>query len=127
MGSSQSTSTPTPTPTPLSIAGAPGGASVGTPYTFTPTVTGGSGTKTYSYSGPMLSAAGLSFSTTTGTISGTPTTGSTLSGHRDHRDRWHELGNGVGAVHRYLGDDHPWQPHLVWRSSAGRIQRHDRR
>ncbi|MGJ3630228.1 hypothetical protein AB5I41_31530 [Sphingomonas sp. MMS24-JH45] len=48
------------------------------PDTFTPTVTGGSGTKTYSYSGPMLSAAGLSFSTTTGTISGTPTT-STLS------------------------------------------------
>ena len=45
---------------------------VGTAYTFTPTTANGSGTKAFSLSGgPLLS--GLSFSSTTGAISGTPT------------------------------------------------------
>lgn len=45
---------------------------VGTAYSFTPTTANGSGTKAFSLSGgPLL--AGLSFSSTTGAISGTPT------------------------------------------------------
>jgi hypothetical protein len=45
---------------------------VGTPFSLTPTTGGLLGTATYSLS-PTMSCAGLSFSTTTGTISGTPT------------------------------------------------------
>lgn len=58
---------------PISISGTPPTmGQVGSVYSFTPTTANGSGTKTFSLSGgPLL--AGLSFSSTTGAISGTPT------------------------------------------------------
>lgn len=64
--------------TPLAITGTPGTATVGQPYTFTPAVTGGSGTKSFSLAGTL--PAGLSFSSTTGAVTGTPTTAGTTSG-----------------------------------------------
>ena len=66
-----------PTP-PLAISGTPGPATVGVPYSFTPAVSGGSGTKSFSLSGSL--PAGLSFSSSTGAITGTPTTAGTSSG-----------------------------------------------
>lgn len=63
---------------PLAISGTPGAATVGTPYTFTPAVTGGSGTKSFTLAGTL--PAGLSFSSSTGAITGTPTTVGTTSG-----------------------------------------------
>jgi hypothetical protein len=62
----------------VSIAGTPSAASVGVAYNFTPTVSGGSGTKSFSRSGAL--PPGLSFSSPTGAITGTPTTGGTFSG-----------------------------------------------
>lgn len=62
----------------LAISGTPRTAQIGLAYGFTPTVVGGSGTRTFSLSGTL--PAGLSFSTTTGTISGTPTTAGTTTG-----------------------------------------------
>lgn len=58
---------------PISISGTPPTTGqVGTAYSFTPATANGSGTKAFSLSGgPLL--AGLSFSSTTGAISGTPT------------------------------------------------------
>jgi hypothetical protein len=55
----------------LSISGTPAAATIGSAYSFTPTAAGGSGTRTFSYSGTTLATYGLSFSTTTGAITGT--------------------------------------------------------
>jgi len=52
---------------------------VGTAYSFTPTVAKGSGTKTFTLSSGTL-LGGLSFNTTTGAITGTPTVAGTMSG-----------------------------------------------
>lgn len=62
----------------LAIAGTPGSAMVGTPFNFTPVVSGASGSRTFSLIGSL--PAGLSFSTSTGAITGTPTTAGTTSG-----------------------------------------------
>lgn len=61
----------------LTITGTPARATQNVAYSFTPTTTGGSGTKTFALSGTL--PAGLSFSTLTGAITGTPTTITTLS------------------------------------------------
>lgn len=66
------------TPITLTISGTPIAATVGSAYSFTPTVTGGSGTRTFSLSGTL--PGGLSFATSTGAITGTPTTAGTASG-----------------------------------------------
>lgn len=55
----------------LAISGAPSTAVQGSPFSFTPTLTGGFGTKTFVLTGTLPN--GLSFSTTTGAIAGTPT------------------------------------------------------
>lgn len=65
-------------PGPLAISGAPGAAIVGTAYSFSPGVVGGSGAKTYALTGTL--PAGLTFSASTGAITGTPTTAGTTSG-----------------------------------------------
>ncbi len=64
--------------TPVSISGTPGAATVGTAYSFTPTTAGGSGTKTFALTGTL--PPGLAFATTTGAITGTPTTAGTTAG-----------------------------------------------
>lgn len=63
---------------PLALTGTPPAATVGTLYSFTPTSTGGHAPKTYALTGTLL--AGLSFNTSTGAITGTPTTTGTASG-----------------------------------------------
>ncbi|WP_158876895.1 putative Ig domain-containing protein [Antarcticirhabdus aurantiaca] len=63
---------------PLAISGAPASATVGGAYSFTPSVTGGQGARSFSLSGSL--PAGLSFSSSTGAITGTPTTAGTTSG-----------------------------------------------
>ncbi|MHB8286947.1 MAG: putative Ig domain-containing protein [Caulobacteraceae bacterium] len=63
----------------LAIAGAPAAATVGTPYNFSPDATGGvTPYASYALSGAL--PAGLTFSTLTGEISGTPTAVGTTSG-----------------------------------------------
>lgn len=62
----------------LTISGTPPGGRVGTAYTYTPTSTGGRATKTYALTGTLPS--GLSFSTSTGGISGTSLASGTASG-----------------------------------------------
>lgn len=61
----------------LAISGAPEAATVNAFYAFVPSVSGGSGTKAFSLSGTL--PAGLSFSSTTGAITGTPTAVGTAS------------------------------------------------
>jgi hypothetical protein len=64
----------------LTISGTPSAsATVGTPYTFTPSSTGGTAPKTYALIAGTL-PAGLSLNTSTGAITGTPTTAATASG-----------------------------------------------
>lgn len=63
---------------PLSISGTPGAAAVGSGYTFTPSVSGGHATYSFALTGSL--PAGLNFSTSTGAISGTPTSSGTASG-----------------------------------------------
>lgn len=64
----------------LTISGTPTGAIVGQPYSWTPTVGGGNGsTKVFALAAGSL-PSGLSFSTSTGTISGTPATPGTATG-----------------------------------------------
>lgn len=64
---------------PLSISGTPTTtAQIGTAYSFSPTASGGSGTKTFSLQSGTL-PAGLSLNTSTGAITGTPTTAGTAT------------------------------------------------
>lgn len=64
----------------MTISGTPAsGGTVGSPYTFTPTVTGGFGTKTFSIQTGAV-PAGLTLNTSTGQLSGTPTTVGVSSG-----------------------------------------------
>jgi hypothetical protein len=62
---------------PLAISGIPAAGVVGTAYSFTPVVTGGSGTKAFSLIGTV--PAGLTFSNTTGALTGTPTAAGTTT------------------------------------------------
>ncbi len=62
----------------LSITGTPGAAVVGQSYNFTPTVSNGSGTNTFALSGTL--PGGLTFNTTNGSITGTPTAAGSFSG-----------------------------------------------
>lgn len=62
----------------LTISGSPGAATVGVSYSFTPTSTGGRGTKAYALAGTLPSP--LAFNTSTGAITGTPTSASTTTG-----------------------------------------------
>lgn len=59
-------------PANLGISGTPGVATQGAAYNYTPTTTGGTAPVTYALSGTAL-PAGLSFSTSTGAITGTAT------------------------------------------------------
>lgn len=68
----------TPTPPALSLSGSLAAATVGTAYSSGLVATGGSGTKTWSLSGSL--PAGLSFSSSTGLITGTPTVAGTTTG-----------------------------------------------
>jgi hypothetical protein len=69
-----------PTPTLLTISGTPStSATVGTPYSFTPTAAGGTAPRTFALIAGSL-PAGLSFNTSTGAVTGTPTTASTAAG-----------------------------------------------
>ncbi|MGY3581513.1 hypothetical protein ACVIGB_000416 [Bradyrhizobium sp. USDA 4341] len=69
---------------PLTISGTPTtGAVVGSTYNWTPAISGGTAPYTVSYttsSGPTLTSMGLSFSATTGTISGNPMSGGVWNG-----------------------------------------------
>ena len=77
--SNEASATASSTPAALSITGTPpSSATVGTAYSFTPTTSGGTAPYTYALTGTL--PAGLSFSTSTGAISGTPTTVGTASG-----------------------------------------------
>lgn len=64
--------------TEVTISGTPGAATQNTAYSFTPTAANGWGTKTFALTGTLPN--GLSFSTTTGAITGTPTVAGTTSG-----------------------------------------------
>jgi hypothetical protein len=68
----------TAAPVALALSGTPPVGAIGSTYSFIPTVSGGSGTKAFSLSGVLPD--GLSFSTSTGAITGTPTTAGTTSG-----------------------------------------------
>lgn len=72
------TDTITATANALALSGTPNQATVGTAYSFTPTVSYQSGAVTYGFTGTLPN--GCSFSTATGTISGTPTTAATTTG-----------------------------------------------
>lgn len=63
---------------PLALSGTAPDGYVATSYTFTPTSTGGHTPKTYALTGSLPS--GLSFSTSTGAITGTPVSSGTASG-----------------------------------------------
>lgn len=63
---------------PLTITGAMPQGAVGISYLFVPTVSGGSGTRSFTLAGSL--PGGLSFTSSTGAISGTPTTQGTTSG-----------------------------------------------
>lgn len=78
IGSTPATSSGVTIAAPLTISGTPGSATVGAAYTFTPTSAGGHTPKTYALTGTL--PAGLSFNTSTGAITGTPTTSGTASG-----------------------------------------------
>ena len=62
----------------LSITGTPPDGIVGEAYSFTPTITGGRAPRTVALTGVLLS--GLSFNTSTGAITGTPSGSGTMSG-----------------------------------------------
>ncbi len=68
-----------PQPDPITITGIPPTTgTVGQPYSFTPTTANGAGAKVFSKNVTLL--AGLTFSTTTGAITGTPTAPGTMTG-----------------------------------------------
>lgn len=77
VGPTTETSDPVTIAAPLAISGTPGAALVGTPYTFTPGRTGGHAPYAFALTGTLPS--GLSFSTSTGAITGTPSTSGTAS------------------------------------------------
>lgn len=90
-GASATTATATITvPSPLSMSGAPAAAVVGSPYSWIPTVSGG--TSPYSFTlvtdgnAQSLASMGLSFSSSTGAISGTPSAGGVWSGSMSVKD-----------------------------------------
>lgn len=62
----------------LTISGTPGGATTDSAYSFTPTTAGGHAPYSYSLTGTL--PTGLSFNTSTGAITGTPTSAGTTSG-----------------------------------------------
>lgn len=64
--------------TPVTISGTPGSATQNVAYSFTPTTANGSGAKAFALTGTL--PAGLAFSTSTGAITGTPTTAGATSG-----------------------------------------------
>jgi hypothetical protein len=64
--------------TEVTISGTPGSATQGSAYSFTPTAANGWGTKSFALTGTL--PGGLSFSTSTGAITGTPTTAGTTTG-----------------------------------------------
>ena len=63
----------------FAASGIPPGGSVGQAYLFTPTATGGTPPLSWSFSGTL--PAGLAFNTSTGAITGTPTTAGTFTGY----------------------------------------------
>ena len=65
-------------PAALGISGTPGAANQGSAYSFTPAASGGTSPYTFALTGSL--PAGLSFSTSTGAITGTPTATGTTSG-----------------------------------------------
>lgn len=71
-GSTVATSVASTVAAKLTITGTPPRAVRDATFSFVPTVSGGAGTKVFSLTGTL--PAGLSFSTATGAISGTPTT-----------------------------------------------------
>ena len=77
IGPTTATSDPVTIAALLQLSGTPGAAVVGSPYSFIPTRTGGHGGFTYALAGTLLS--GMTFSTTTGAISGTPVASGTAS------------------------------------------------
>ncbi len=76
-GSTVATSVVSTVAAKLTITGTPAAAIKDMAYSFTPTVAGGSGTKVFAITGTLPN--GLAFSTTTGAITGTPTTVSTAT------------------------------------------------
>lgn len=77
IGPTSATSDPVTIAAPLALTGTPGTATVGTPYSFAPTRTGGHAPFSFALTGTLQS--GLSFSTSTGAISGTPVASGTAS------------------------------------------------
>ena len=79
----------------VAVSGTPAAGAVSEVYSFSPTVSGGSGTYT-SYAiantSGSLSALGLSFSTSTGAITGTPTTAGTWQGTISATDSFGNVG-----------------------------------
>lgn len=70
IGPTTETSDPVTIAAPLQLSGTAPAAPVGSPYSFTPTRTGGHAPFTFALTGTL--PTGLSFSTSTGAISGTP-------------------------------------------------------
>lgn len=77
IGPTTATSDPATIVAPLALAGSPPAATVGAPYSFTPTRTGGHAPFVFALSGTL--PTGLSFSTSTGAITGTPVASGTAS------------------------------------------------
>lgn len=63
---------------PIEISGSPPSAVANQSYSFTPTIQNGNGPRTFSLTGTL--PTGLTFNTSTGNISGTPTITGTSSG-----------------------------------------------
>jgi hypothetical protein len=78
VGSTTVRTSPISVAAPLTISGSPPGGTVGVSYGFTPSTAGGHAPKTFALTGTL--PAGLSFNTSTGAISGTPTASSTATG-----------------------------------------------
>ena len=77
VGPTTATSDPVTIAATLALSGPPAEAVIGASYTFTPTRTGGHAPFAFTLTGTL--PAGLSFSTSTGAITGTPTTSGTAS------------------------------------------------
>lgn len=77
IGPTTATSDPVTIAPPLALSGSPISAPVGAPYTFTPSRTGGHAPFVFVLTGTL--PAGLEFSTSTGTIAGTPVASGTAN------------------------------------------------